>query len=194
MRGWTRRHVIADVGYQARTLALVVASARSGLLDPLHGKNEHLTDVADGATLPDRALRGLFDHAAVHLDTEWRDLTAAQWRATISGPEGADIDVAATPWLRAERLWLRAVDLDNGGSFLDFPPGVLDRLLSERARLWKGPAMELRPNDRSTTIAAGGTGGAVVSGRAADIARWITGRGERRLAHEAPLPHPKNNI
>ena len=83
-------------------------------------------------------MRGLFHHAAVHLDVEWRDLTASQWDAMVAGPDGEAICVRETAWLRARCLWLRAVDLDNGGSFLDFPPALVDP--AESAAQWTGPS------------------------------------------------------
>ncbi|MGA7454264.1 MAG: hypothetical protein WBW73_24405, partial [Rhodoplanes sp.] len=52
--------------------------------------------------------------------------------AVNSGASRHDaICVRETAWLRARCLWLRAVDLDNGGSFLDFPPALVDRLIAE---------------------------------------------------------------
>ena len=61
--------------------------------------------------------------------------------AVNSGASRHDaICVRETAWLRARCLWLRAVDLDNGGSFLDFPPALVDRLIAESAAQWTGPS------------------------------------------------------
>ena len=139
--GRTRRHVITEVGYQARALTRLTEWTASGVATPMFADPaQRLEEIADGATLPDRALRGLFHHAAVHLDVEWRDLTASQWDALVAGPDGEAICVRETAWLRARCLWLRAVDLDNGGSFLDFPPALVDRLIAESAAQWTGPS------------------------------------------------------
>ena len=187
--GWMRRHVIAEIGYQARALTRLTEWAASGVATPMFADPaQRLEEIADGATLPDRALRGLFHHAAVHLDVEWRDLTASQWDAMVAGPDGEAICVRETAWLRARCVWLRAVDLDNGGSFLDFPPALVDRLIAESAAQWTGPALTLTPTDRDAAISVGAQGGPAVGGRAADLARWITGRGARRLTHDEALP------
>lgn len=69
--GWTRRHVVAQVGYQARALTQLTEWAAGGVPQPMYDSNAaRLAEVENGSTLPARALRGLFRHAAVHLDVE----------------------------------------------------------------------------------------------------------------------------
>jgi maleylpyruvate isomerase len=186
---WTRRHVVAQVGYQARALTRLTEWAASGVRTPMYAsEHQRREEIEDGATLPDRALRGLVRHSAVHLDVEWRDLSGSAWDAVVALPDGIEITARDTPWIRAREIWLRSVDLNSGGSFLDFPPGLLDRLLVEAAVGWRGPAPVLIPADRPAPVVIGGSGGAQVRGSAADLARWITGRGARRLIHEEALP------
>ena len=187
--GWSRRHVVAQVGYQARALTRLTQWAASGVPQAMYASEAaRLVDIENGATLPARALRGLFRHAAVHLDVEWRDLDAAAWDAGLFLPDGSPCMARDTPWIRAREIWLRAVDLDSGGSFLDVPAPVLDRLVDEAAAAWSGSSLSLVASDRASPWALGAQGGHSVHGRAADLARWITGRGARRLSHEHPLP------
>ena len=84
--------------------------------------------------------------------------------------------------MRAREIWLHAVDLDNGGSFLDLPPDLLDRLLPELA----AEAGAERHPRRRPTAACGSGGGPEVRGTAADLARWLAGRGARRLSGDLP--------
>jgi maleylpyruvate isomerase len=187
--GWTRRHVVALVGYQARALTRLTEWAASGVRNPMFASPaQRMEEIEDGATLPDRALRGLFRHAAVHLDVEWRDLTAEAWDAAIELPDGAAITARDTPWIRAREIWLRAVDLGTTGSFLDFPPGFVDRLLAEAAAGWTREPLLLLASDRTDPIRLGTGDGPAIRGSAADLARWISGRGVRRLDHDRPLP------
>jgi maleylpyruvate isomerase len=74
-----------------------------------------------GATLPVHALRHLFRHSEVHLNVEWRDLTEAAWKASVRSLSGDLVPIETTPWLRAREIWIRALDLNNGGTILDFP-------------------------------------------------------------------------
>ncbi|MDI6028765.1 hypothetical protein QBK99_21555 [Corticibacterium sp. UT-5YL-CI-8] len=63
----------------------------------------------------------LFQHSEVHLNVEWRDLSEAGWMASVRALNGELVPVARTPWLRAREIWLRALDLDVGGTSVDVP-------------------------------------------------------------------------
>lgn len=120
--GWSRRHVIAHIGYQARKLSRLVEAARKGLpAESLPESEPTIEDVAFGATLPAYALRHLFAHAAVHLNVEWRDLHDAGWDATVRSIGGQSVRVRETPLLRAREIWRMAIALDNGGRQADCP-------------------------------------------------------------------------
>ncbi|MFZ8757518.1 maleylpyruvate isomerase family mycothiol-dependent enzyme [Microbacterium sp. HMH0099] len=184
--GWSRRHVVAHVGYHARAVARSVEGARTGVESRMYSSDtQRDEEIALGATLPTRALRHLVDHAAVHLDVEWRDLTDAHWDAAVVTAEGRAVPARETAWMRAKEVWVHAVDLGNGGSFLDFPPAVIDGIVSDVFRAWtrRGDpgAVVLRATDRETALGAYGQGGPRVEGAAADLARWLAGRGARRL-------------
>lgn len=186
--GWSRSHVVAQVGYQARALTRLTEWAASGTPQAMYSSEAaRLEEVENGSTLPTRALRGLFRHAAVHLDVEWRDLSGTAWDAELRLPDGRRILARDTGWIRAREIWMRAVDLDAGGSFLDMPAALIDRLLDETLAGRNSPPFVLRPTDRTAPLRSG-DGEIVVSGRAADLARWVTGRGARRLLHDRPLP------
>ncbi|GAA4165295.1 mycothiol-dependent maleylpyruvate isomerase NagL [Gryllotalpicola daejeonensis] len=196
--GWSRRHVIAHVGYNARALTHLTEWARTGIETPMYASADARDrQLARGETLPARALRNLFDHAAVHLNVEWRDLTDEQWDVEVKTAQGRTVPVRETAWMRSREVWVHAVDLANDGSFLDFPPELVDRLIADVLGTWqrRGESVDLAltPNDRPRLADHGrivlGTGGPVVSGAAADLARWLTGRGARRLsASSGELP------
>lgn len=176
--GWSRAQVIAHVGYQARDLAGLVAAVRAGTEDAAAADLSQAARIDLAASLPPRALRNLFRHAAVHLDVEWRDLADAGWDAAARDTDGAPLPVRSTPWIRARTVWLSAIDLDAGGAFADLPPAMLDRLLAELAPR-AGGTVSLVATDRP---AAPARSGPVVSGRTADLVRWLAGRGARRLS------------
>lgn len=125
--GWSRRHVVAHVGYHARSLARLVEAARDGLdRERLVEPESQIEDVEFGATLPPHALRHLFRHAEVHLNVEWRDLDTPGWSARVTPlAGGAAVAIRATPLLRAREIWRRALDLGCGGSAADIPPDLL---------------------------------------------------------------------
>lgn len=192
--GWTRAHLVAHVGYNARALTRLCEWARTGVETPMYVSTEaRNAEIADGATLPARALRHLFEHSEVHLNVEWRDLTDEAWDAPVRTAQGRTVPARETAWMRTREVWIHAVDLDNGGSFGDFPDGVVDRLLTDVVGAWQGRGEDadlvLQPTDRAGEIVVGPGTGPTVSGRAADLARWLTGRGARRLTTStATLP------
>jgi maleylpyruvate isomerase len=140
--GWTRRHVIAATAYHARMLARAAESARTGQVIALYEHPARRDDeIEDGATLPAGALRHLVDHAAVHLNVEWRDLSPGDWDRPL--PYAALATARLSPWIRAKQVWRRALDLRNGASPRDFPKDFLERLLAERLNRPLGPDDDL---------------------------------------------------
>ncbi|WP_137113717.1 maleylpyruvate isomerase N-terminal domain-containing protein [Mesorhizobium sp. GR13] len=124
--GWSRRHVVAHVGYHARSLARLVEAARNGVTqEKLAEPENQIEDVEFGATLPGHALRYLFLHSEVHLNVEWRDLHEAGWNTSVRTLDSDIVPIRNTPWLRAREIWLRTLDLDNGGTSADFPQGFV---------------------------------------------------------------------
>ncbi|MEF0865191.1 maleylpyruvate isomerase N-terminal domain-containing protein [Rhizobium sp. BR 318] len=120
--GWRRRHVVANIGYQARKLARLVEAARKGASVECLTEPENINeDIEFGATLPVHALRYLFQHSQVHLNVEWRDLTDAGWETHVRSLAGELTPIASTPWMRAREIWLQAINLDWGGNVQEIP-------------------------------------------------------------------------
>lgn len=94
-----RRRCLARVGYEAR------ATARG--IEQIASPDGEVFDidwhVERGITLPDRALRALFQHSSIHLNVCWRDLRSADWDQTISIGSKL-VEINATPALRAKSL------------------------------------------------------------------------------------------
>lgn len=97
---WTRRHVIAEIGYQARSMAQLFRDVSLGS-PAIAGSTP---DIAKAASLPARALRHLFEHSAIHLDVEWRDLPGAHWATIFSLEDGTTVPLNQCPNLRARAL------------------------------------------------------------------------------------------
>lgn len=194
LAGWTRAHLVAHVGYNARALTRLTEWAATGVETPMYASGaQRGAEIERGSTLPARALRNLFDHSAVHLDVEWRDLPAGGWDAPVVTAQGRTVPVRETAWMRTREVWIHAVDLDATGSFLDFPPEVLDALLADVEQVWarKGTTKDLilELSDRPEARVIGDAASAdVVRGRTADVVRWLLGRGARRLVADGELP------
>ena len=123
--GFSRAHVVARVGYQARAIARLVEWAETGIEQPMHESDAaRRAEIEFGATLSDRALRHLSDHAAVQLDVCWRDLPADRWSRSVRLLDGAVVPVSETLWLRTRELWISSLELDNGARQKDLPERV----------------------------------------------------------------------
>ena len=182
--GWSRRHVAAHIGYNARAISRLVEWAATGVENPMYTSKEIRDHEIDfGATLSPIALRNLFDHSAVHLNVEWRDLPSDAWHHKVKTIQGRLVQAEETIWMRTREVWVHAVDLDNGASFKDIPAPVLIRLLQDITGAWasRGTDKDLigRVNDHPELSFGDKEARAPVqiSGSLADLACWATGRG-----------------
>jgi len=180
--GWTRRHVVAHVGYNARAIARLVEWAATGVETPMYPSSEVRDhEISFGATLSPIALRNLFDHSAVHLSVEWRDLTDRDWTSEVKTIQGRTVPASETVWMRTREVWIHAVDLGNGATFADIPVPVLERLLRDITGAWRA-----RGSDAGLIVRVTDTGqvfgdmeaqdALAVSGPLAAVAAWAAGR------------------
>ncbi|KAB8161305.1 maleylpyruvate isomerase family mycothiol-dependent enzyme [Streptomyces sp. 3MP-14] len=191
--GWSRAALVAHVGYNARALTRLVAWAETGVETPMYASPEQRArEIERGASLPPRALRALFAHSEVHLNVAWRDLPSAAWSAEVVTAQGRTVPVSETAWMRTREVWVHAVDLANGVGFGELPPELLDRLAADVLAGWQRRgervAVTLVPTDRDEPLVLGDGSGPEVVGAQADLVRWLTGRGARRLTHPGETP------
>ena len=183
--GWTRRHLVAHVGYNAAALCRLMDWASSGTETPMYASSEHRgREIQEGATSPAAALRNLFDHTVARLDEKWRHAPSAAWSAQVRTAQGREVPAAETAWMRAREVWIHTVDLDNGGRFGAFPEVVLDTLLTDIVGMWRrkdqGRGLTIVPGNEAPIEIHPGVGPAttVVSGTKAGVVRWCAGRGK----------------
>ena len=181
--GWTRRHVVAHVGYNARAIARLVEWAATGVETPMYPSVEVRNhEISFGATLSPTALRILFDHSAVHLSVEWRDLPDRDWSNEVKTVQGRTVPASETVWMRTREVWIHAVDLGNGATFADIPEPVLARLLRDITGAWHA-----RGTDAGLVVRVTGMDGAfgdidapnptIISGPLPAVVEWAAGRG-----------------
>jgi maleylpyruvate isomerase len=190
--GWTRRHVAAHIGYNARAIARLIEWAATGVETPMYASTavrDHEIDF--GATLSPIALRNLFDHSAVHLNVEWRDLPADAWHHTVKTAQGRLVPASETVWMRTREVWMHAVDLDNGATFADIPAPVLERLLTDITGAWhaRGTDGGLLVKVAGTDLIFGDTvaeSPTVVSGPLPAVVAWAAGRGSGGVTAAGP--------
>ncbi|MCD5343584.1 maleylpyruvate isomerase family mycothiol-dependent enzyme [Arthrobacter sp. AK04] len=180
--GWTRRHIVAHVGYNARAIARLIEWAATGVETPMYASPEARNhEIQFGATLSPIALRHLFDHSVVHLNVEWRDLPADAWHHKVKTAQGRIVPAEETVWMRTREVWMHAVDLDNGATFNDIPAPVLERLLGDITGAWhtRGTDTGLVVRVTGTDLAFGDTSAAdptIITGPLPAVVEWAAGR------------------
>ena len=194
--GWSRRHVIAHVAYNARGIVRLVTWARTDVETPMYASNAARdSDIAVGAELDREALRTLFDVATIQLDAAWRRLTPETWSHPVRTPSGREIPVSETVWMRNQELWVHTIDLATGAAFDDVPVEVLERLLTEITAAWstRGDGGDLvlsvtgsHPEHRFGDLRSADP--VVVSGSLAALVQWATGRGGSGVSSSTGSP------
>nr|GLK38922.1 maleylpyruvate isomerase [Rhodococcus wratislaviensis] len=183
LSGWSRRHLLAHVGYNAAALCRLLDWAATGVQTPMYASPEQRgREIAEGATLSAAALRNLFDHTVARLDEKWRNLPASAWDAQVRTAQGRLVPVSETAWMRTREVWIHAVDLDNGGRFGDFPDVVLESLLTDIIGMWRrkdlGASLMLAVDGgEPVAVQPDSPPAEKVSGPLAAVVRWAAGRG-----------------
>lgn len=184
--GWTRRHLVAHVGSNARALTRLVRWARTGERTPMYADAEaRAAEIEKGALLSPAELRDLSARTAEELWAALGGLSGDQWRAEVVTAQGRTVPAAQIAWMRCREVWVHTVDLGDGAGFGDFPPDLVDALLTDvtAALRQRGqePALTLAPDDRDRvwTVELPDRAGTEIAGPAAALAAWLTGRGTR---------------
>lgn len=184
---WTRGHVITHLARNADALVNLLTWARTGVPTPMYtGPDQRNADIEAGYARPlDEQLTDLreagrrFAEAAAMLPPD-------AWSARVKSAQGRDIPAAEVPWMRTREVWLHLVDLDAGPTVDAIPDDIAGELVTDVAA-WMSPkltdAVHLRPDGHpSVHLGPEDTEPtATVSGPAARIAGWLTGRSELNL-------------
>ncbi len=198
---WSRAHVAAHVARNAEAVSRLLVWARTGnetLMYPdVETRNR---DIDSGARQDAARLRADVRDAVGRFDAEIVGLPASAWTARVRTFQGRDIPATTVVWLRAREVWLHLVDLRSGVSVDSWPGDLVDALLDDVTTTMNGhddaPSWVLHATDRERTWQIGSSAAAdltyrEVSGRAADLLAWLTGRSAGEgLATEGVLPEP----
>jgi maleylpyruvate isomerase len=196
LAGWTRRHVIAHLGFNARALGRLVHWAATGERTPMYADDQaRVAEIEQGAVLPAPQLRELVKTGQSGLRAALDGLDTAGWDTTVVTGQGRQISAREIPWLRTREVWVHAVDLRDGADFSDFPADLLDALITDVTATWQRrrqpPALVVAPTDRDREWRVDLPGRPVrVRGRADDLVRWLTGRGVRAVHTSDRTPMP----
>ncbi len=197
---WSRAHVAAHVARNAEAISRLLSWARTGEEKSMYPDVESRNrDIETSVRQSPDALRGDVRATSAQVDADVVALPAAAWTARVRTFHGREVPASATLWMRAREVWLHLVDLDAGVSVESWPGELVDTLLDEvTATMSAGdnpPRWLLEATDRERTWQIGGAAGQTIeqeiSGKAADLLAWLTGRSAGAgLATEGVLPTP----
>jgi maleylpyruvate isomerase len=144
--GWTRRHVVAHVHFNAEALRRLVSWAATGVEQPMYASpRQRAEEIEDGATLPPATLRRMVAASAEALAADLDGLSEAAWRAEVVTAQGRGVTAYEIPWLRTREVAVHSVDLDAGATFADFPEDLVEALavdvVRKRVRSGEGPGL-----------------------------------------------------
>ncbi|WP_170981406.1 maleylpyruvate isomerase family mycothiol-dependent enzyme [Nocardioides dongxiaopingii] len=178
--GWTRGHVVAHLALNAEALAGALRGVVEGRPVPMYGSPEGRdADIESLAAASPSALRDRLLASTTVLGEALRHLPAdsldTEIERTPHGPGFAAGDVMAMRWREVE---IHHVDLDAGYTRADWPATFAEVLVSQLAQ--RAGATLVATDLDQTWQADGDDDDATprVSGTAADLGWWLTGRGD----------------
>jgi maleylpyruvate isomerase len=151
--GWTRRHLVAHVHYNAEALRRLARWAATGQRCPMYaGPEQRTEEIASGAGLPPDKLRLMVRSSARELGNDLDGLSEQAWHREIVTAQGRTVDAVEIPWMRTREVAVHAIDLASDTDFTDLPADLVIALVDDvvHRRITKGEGPEL--------------------------ARWLTGR------------------
>lgn len=185
--GWTRAHLVAHLVLNAEALTRllhgVVADADDDVPRTMYDSDEQRGQDIDelAGAGPSQIRERLLGATTVFADAVTA-MPGDAWEARVERtPGGRTMRVASVPGMRLRELEIHHVDLDAGYTTSDWTPAFAEHLLDAMAkRLSPTPAVEVRPDDLPRTWVLGSGESEypvpVVTGPAADLGWWLTGR------------------
>lgn len=180
--GWSRAHVVAHLALNGESLERVLSAAARGEQQPMYDSPEARTaDIEELAKAEVSALRErllasthCFDRAATSVAGDaWK----ARFERTPGG--GATFSVATVPLMRLREVEIHHADLDAGYTAADWPEAFDAVLIESMTRRPYPQPFRVLARDLARTWDFGdGDPVANVTGEAASLGWWLTGRGD----------------
>ena len=191
--GWTRAHVVAHLALNSEGLAGALRGVVSGEPVAMYSSQEARDhDIEELAAAEPEELRARLMAGVTAFVDAVTAVPDDAWSARIERTPGGDrtFVAAAAVGMRLREVEIHHADLGDGYSHRDWPTAFSALVLD--AMVKRGPAR--RPFTADPTDLDGtwelGQGGPTVSGTAADLAWWLTGRGtgEELTSDDGELP------
>jgi maleylpyruvate isomerase len=192
--GWTRAHVVAHLALNAEGLARalhgLVAAEDDGRGGTMYDSDEARDrDIRALSTAEPSQLRARLMGGTTILDDAIAAVPEDEWSTRVERtPGGRSMVAASLPGMRLRELEIHHVDLDAGYTPHEWSPAFAEHLLDAMSRRVRpSEPFEVRPLDVERTWTLGSAPGdpddpadpadrAMVTGPAAELGWWLTGR------------------
>lgn len=180
--GWSRAHVLAHLALNAEGLAGALAGIAEGRRAPMYASQEARDgDIEVLAGKEPSTIRTRLLGACTDLTDAIAAVPDDAWDTTLERtPGGPSFPASAVPEMRLREVEIHHVDLAAGYDRSGWSPELAAHVLdTAEARGSTGAAFIAHATDLGRSWAFGDptAGGPAVSGAAADLAWWLTGRG-----------------
>lgn len=186
--GWSRGHVVSHLARNADALVNLLTWARTGIEHPLYtSRADRDADIEEGAHRLVQVMREDLDAAEQRFWVAAGALNDHDWRAVVTGRQGRVMPAVQIPWMRMTELLVHLIDLDVGVDFDrilemagDQTVDVLNIMIDPLRGRDDVPPLRLvidLPSGAQCTWLIGAGTPHEVSGPAAIVLGWLTGRG-----------------
>jgi maleylpyruvate isomerase len=195
--GWTRAHVLTHLARSADSRTRLLTAARTGRDLPQYADAcERDRQIEDGAARPADALVEDVETSLRRFLTAAHDHPEEGWEVLVRWLGGGRRPVRGAVGSMLREVEVHHTDLATGHRPADWPPFFVALELETTVRNLRdspeAPAMVLRADENQVLHPVGDGHGPRVSGPAAELLGWLTGRTDgRALAVDPPGPLPQ---
>jgi maleylpyruvate isomerase len=179
--GWTRAHVVAHLTLNAEGLAGALNGVTHGKAVAMYTSQEARDgDIEELATRLPGEIRERFFAATTHFSRALGALPDDRLGVSINRtPAGPTFPAGAVAGMRLREVEIHHADLGVDYTRADWPTPFSEYVVDAMGkRVANAAPFSARATDTGGAWEFGGGGGPVVSGTAADLAWWLTGRGD----------------
>lgn len=179
--GWTRAHVVAHLALNGEALEQVLGATARGEQRPMYASPESRdADIEELAKAEVSALRERLLASTHCFDRAAAALAGDTWHRHFERtPGGPSMAVASVPLMRLREVEIHHADLGAGYTATDWPTPFCAVLIESMTRRVYPQPFRVMARDLARTWDFGeGAAVANVTGDAASLGWWLTGRGD----------------